>query len=106
MTQTHTPGPWRNENGSIQSQGKWSDETGDHFDWKYPRILAHVTDDWDETANARLIAAAPDMLAALQRVLPIYEAYVPYRADGMNEDDRENFEAIEAIRAAIARATS
>ncbi len=63
----HTPGPWRSfEAGSEGAYIKRA--TGDsRFDL---RTIAAVT--YGETltafANARLIAAAPDMLEALQRV--------------------------------------
>ena len=52
----------------IQAKGKWSDENGVYFDWEYPTVLADVVDNWDANANARLIAAAPDLLEALEAV--------------------------------------
>jgi len=70
----YTPGPWRADSEMIQCQGKWQDENGEHFDWKYPRVLAHVVDDWDYRANARLIAAAPELLEALQGLANALEA--------------------------------
>lgn len=65
-----TAGPWRHHEGMIQSKGKWSKGEDTHFDYTYPRILAHVVDDWDMTANAALIAylrnAVPDILALIE----------------------------------------
>ena len=59
----HTPGPWNQ---------KWSENTGWHI---YSTTVAgerglicELEDDFDEAtreSNARLIAAAPDLLAAL-----------------------------------------
>jgi hypothetical protein len=66
MKAQYTPGPWRDNDGMIQCQSKWSDAGGKHFDWRYPRVLATVTEDWDAVVNGRLIAAAPDLLEALK----------------------------------------
>lgn len=62
----HTPGPWyavlSNEMVASSAQrGKWYVETAD----EYP--VADVGEDDRETAaNARLIAAAPDLLTACE----------------------------------------
>ena len=63
-------------------------------------IIAQIPD-WEDgleetTANARLMAAAPDLLAALRDLLD--------EAD-LNEVDEYTAPKIEAARAAIARAT-
>jgi hypothetical protein len=62
MSAAHTPGPWRVTGPNIRA--------GD-------ALLAMVTDHWanettpdaEKMANARLIAAAPELLAALQAIL-------------------------------------
>ena len=59
MNAQHTPGPW-----------SWSFESIDQ-EWaivmsKGGNIVANVNLDTRQEANARLIAAAPDMLAALK----------------------------------------
>lgn len=46
----HTPGPWTRDHGLIRGEGGTQ--------------IALVA--WDIEANARLIAAAPDLLAALE----------------------------------------
>ena len=56
-------GPWRDEDGVIQSQTTVWQNGVKQVGWDYATILAEVTDDWDQAANARLIAAAPDMHA-------------------------------------------
>jgi len=67
MKTTFTPGPWRYDrtNGSPT--------TGEHMiAGAKPGYLAEVRDcgSGDVSANARLIAAAPDLLAALECVAP------------------------------------
>jgi hypothetical protein len=69
-THTHTPGPWHvgagNGEGSIfANNGRTRLEIGGTT--LYP--IAQITRGWNEAedeANARLIAAAPEMLEALQ----------------------------------------
>lgn len=95
----HTPGPWRVEIDDSPDAA-WA--------WQWPTI---VSDEYEvvgteglygdletDMANARLIAAAPELLVALQlmvdRFLDTEGSY------GVWEN-----EAIEAARAAIAKAT-
>lgn len=60
MTQDkHTPGPWR-----VFDEDKVVAVA------PYGRLIAECG-----VANARLIAAAPDMLESLEEVLPIVEAF-------------------------------
>lgn len=70
MSTQHTPGPW--------SIGTGSSTAKDHAVCAGPRIVAEVLGSgypigrgWSQTsaADARLIAAAPDMLEALQRAV-------------------------------------
>lgn len=66
MSKAHTPGPWRYDrtNGSPT--------TGQHMiAGAKPGYLAEVRDcgSGDVAANARLIAAAPDLLDALVSIL-------------------------------------
>lgn len=88
----HTPGPWRHYDDEIVQNinGSLGDPTvcslvsagGDAF-----------ADDEDEfMANARLIAAAPDLLEALQAIIG-HDAHLLNRY------------RVEAARAAIAKAT-
>ena len=85
---THTPRPWK--------VTRWSDkrlsvDRGTHS-------IATLNDSGDETeANARLITAAPDLLAALDAVLPDLEHYVATHGPG---PDRRLAQARAAIAAA------
>ena len=103
MSAQHTPGPW----GARQ---QYQDRTGRPLGW----IIEHAggrigwectayastnseaaPDDPARAANARLIAAAPDLLSALAAMLTHM---------GMDEDEY-NKPTFEQARAAIAKAT-
>jgi len=67
----HTLGPWKDgEDGTI---------TGPQSDRGWP-VIAEVTDhgDGEWIANARLIAAAPDLLRAGDAAVDILETYVEF----------------------------
>ncbi len=65
---THTPGPWSGREGSSpHHQGQVSSEaTG---------ATIAVTYSDESGANVRLIAAAPDLLAACEAVWHVFEGY-------------------------------
>jgi hypothetical protein len=87
---THTPGPWIAENGKVKAGG---------FEYLPTHDGAALTE-WE--ANARLIAASPEMLAALKRILP----WIPITsaAEGGASAGSENVRAADDVRAAIAKA--
>jgi len=83
----HTPGPWRLSDGSPDV-GVVTDE----------KLIAMVTNDEDspmdvdeQLANSRLVAAAPDLLAALRRLLA-------------RSFDGDDYDATSEAEAAIAKA--
>jgi len=86
---THTPGPWN--------------VTGLYVRERDGGLIASILDLWhgqrtpkaEKNANARLIAAAPDMLFALHRCI-----------DALAANDAPNCEAAKEARAAITKATS
>jgi len=101
MTAAHTPGPWEQDGRPIEGLRRkdgrkvtvcmmvdLSTEWGDIIDLVTP----------EDKANARLIAAAPDMLAALTLILPLAKGYV------MANDVGSNRQFIAAAEAAIAKA--
>lgn len=98
MNTQHTPGPWN-----------WSDDgEGNKFGRKglEPCVLfgtvKSLVDVYD--ADARLIAAAPDLLAALQAVWEFFEpVYVSAMADDIERTAQD--ELIDTVRAVIAKAT-
>ena len=96
-TATHTPGPWAFSD---------SDLTPGRFSVYHNGPLAYVGDTGDgianARANARLIAAAPELLAALQALVQAERE----RNECPGFASAGNFvRATEAARAAIARAT-
>jgi|2_EtaG_2_1085320.scaffolds.fasta_scaffold328224_2 hypothetical protein len=66
MTDTHTPGPWSQENEHGEDRHIVRDSNGNLVaDAAGPNTLK----DSCREANARLITAAPDLLAALRQMM-------------------------------------
>lgn len=71
MTTQHTPGPW------VINRGDYSDTAsiGSSDWWGLAEVFIRLEGDTKDhpagLANARLIAAAPDLLEALERVLRV-----------------------------------
>ena len=97
----HTTGPW-----TVGAYDNVACET-----WIYPPgydtpsvarvpVADGLRDDQEQEANARLIAAAPDLLAVLQEVVA-----APYMSKAA-DDEWATDEAIKNARAAIAQATT
>jgi hypothetical protein len=65
----HTPGPWRVEKSGKRLQ-IWGDVERFGCPWQEAIAKTNVTSDpFTEHANARLIAAAPELLEALERII-------------------------------------
>ena len=93
---THTPGPWLAcEPGAYSDfDGHSSVILGDD------RRIAVVQGDHEEAvANAHLIAAAPDMLAALEQLLEAFNE----NANDLNDIPAD--QAVAMMESAIAKAT-
>lgn len=105
---THTPGPWHTGSGNgygniYADEGRMRMETGGTT--LYP--IGTVYTGWDEAedqANARLIAAAPELLAALKECLLTVEDYYRTLPDDGYVQDVLMTSVIEPARAAIRRA--
>lgn len=99
----HTPGPWRYK--IVDSRTCWAEvETEPNASGVHELVAVVVTlssgDDLTaELHNARLIAAAPNLLAACEALLRFAESVRP--GGGVLAGEREMFEA---SRAAIAKA--
>ena len=88
----HTPGPWSAHKPSavlgIKTDGRqWYIRAKD--------CTVACTLDGESEENARLIAAAPDLLEALQRLLPAYREAV--KLWDSNHDDAFTVQAHNAI---------
>jgi hypothetical protein len=99
MTTKHTPGPWYVGSGTYECRNIYSvASVTDDEGFTYQPIVATAEDDgigcWD--ANARLIAAAPDLLEALRSAVNDADAW------GLADDECD---WLPLARAAIARAT-
>ena len=69
----HTPGPWSwgSDYRGLYGSGEDNDVLSTAY---YENMwLAHKRDEAEREANARLIAAAPDLLEALQSAIPFME---------------------------------
>lgn len=108
----HTPGPWEigtstrgYEVCTIHGVERQPTEDGLGQSWVYvfpPRIIDgewHWPDEAEQLANARLIAAAPELLEALREWLDADDAW-----DCDPADDARLDRAREAARAVIAKA--
>ena len=90
---SYTSGPWK-----VSSDGTWvvGDETGNTG---FLQEVATVFNHHERgEANARLIAAAPDLLAALVAILPVFDN------DGASVYAKVYADVISAAELAIAKA--
>ena len=102
MTTKHTPGPWYVGSGTYECRNIYSvASVTDDDGFTYQPIVASAEDDgikcWD--ANARLIAAAPDLLEALQDVDALWTHHSVAHGNGKISPLHEK------VIAAIAKAT-
>lgn len=97
----HTPGPW----ATVDAEWMISQRSGMGYryfpvrssgqTWDIANVFADE-DDPEMLANARLIAAAPELLQELKRLLSMWEKAIGWEKDYMDMGD--------AARAAIAKA--
>ena len=88
MTPKHTPGPWKVEESQTSVQTLDIVKIGEHGREQVDPIavvafadLASIT-----LSNARLIAAAPDLLSALRQIRSIVESRPPYENSSAEGD--------------------
>jgi hypothetical protein len=69
---THTPGPWEVDGDGFVVGGEGDAPNADFVSLRFITALTvsrhHRPDQREQDANARLMAAAPDLLAALKHV--------------------------------------
>lgn len=100
MTQAqHTPGPW------ALSRPKYScdrERVKNSEGIQVADVHSHIEDDLVGNANARLIAAAPELLEALEGAIGALEFSVDFARDDEGEDNSEDIEfAQNKLKAAI-----
>lgn len=87
----HTPGPWRSFERGVTFH-YWVVKVAN-------RVIAKITGE-DQEANARLIAAAPELLEALEKMVKQF-GYEVVHKDGLVHDEHDAIQsATEAIRKA------
>ena len=92
----HTPGPWM-----VLGKGVYTDYLPSH---QIVYQFHQSATDEEAEANARLIAAAPDLLEAAKDVLADHKERVSTPNCGP-QDQPNRTECMDALRAAIAKAT-
>jgi hypothetical protein len=90
MTTNHTPGPWRVEGKEVVSLDRF-----------VCLIDSHGPDDTEKRGNAHLIAAAPELLAALKE---LQEKFVEVSERYRGASWCYGAEAVSNARAAIVKA--
>lgn len=96
----HTPGPWVND----KTHPEWERNVV----WAGDTVIAHVVDDQhgNADANARLIAAAPELLACLQSLRVVFANLEGWRdMDATLVDQFISSDGLHRVDAAIAKAT-
>ena len=93
----HTPGPWRLNSWQITGNGA---TIADLRSWPNETLMIRL----EAEANARLIAAAPELLEALRGVMRWMPVY-PNAADGILGGRGAYDAAVDRALEAIAKAT-
>lgn len=101
MDAKHTPGPWQAVSNLRDHAGRPSKTPFWHIADHTGVVLSLKT---SIKANANLMAAAPDLLEAARRALDLIELRINQELGGSTSDRREG-QAMEALSAAIAKAT-
>ena len=102
----HTPGPWKWEEGTPTITKEWNGTKvcvaqvkGADLHWHEDRRMASI----EAGDNARLIAAAPELLGALKKAERIIQKLAGWSGNDLSELDSEF--GYHAIPEAIAKAT-
>jgi|694.fasta_scaffold03825_22 hypothetical protein len=101
MNKQHTPGPWEIGRVSAPNTGatpiRWK---GENIAWACGKDSAHRLDEATARANAQLVAAAPELLDALQELVDQLEGV----GIAIEEEDSGQWHGAEGLSFAKARA--
>jgi hypothetical protein len=102
----HTPGPWvaRPFEDSRHSPALMGYDIEAHPDFNNGFSIAHVAGSQEMHANARLIASAPELLAALQAVLAA-DDIICENVGSKSDQAMTRIAALDQAARAIAKAT-
>lgn len=89
----HTPGPWQLRERDGSSSYALTDATGEHVQYLARSRYCDGRRDEEGEANCQLIAAAPELLAALESVINGLQCHA-------------DWDCVERARAAIAKAVA
>lgn len=112
MSEKHTPGPWHvvmSDNATPFIQHECGDDWTD-IDDRTSRVChmpAEIMENFNSLNNAKLIAAAPDLLAALETARDYVAGELEYRKQAMAgypDKWRTEEQDLAAIDAAISKA--
>ncbi len=100
MITQHTPGPWFTLDTGLDVYAEHPQTDPDYLPRRRHIAAAITTCQFDQEAraNAALIAAAPDMLAALPEMMSIFADHEQY--------DEDSATVVAQSRAAITKATT
>ena len=98
MTKTkeakHTPGPWKAESAAGQH------DTAGWMVLGRSRLVASVSNLWEDAeANARLIAAAPELLEALKNIVDWFDVKRDLNDGAQSETLKEALAALDKAEA-------
>jgi len=101
MMTKHTPGKWKAIGWTIVTSGS---PLHNNVNWTVGSVFDHG-DDNEAFANARLMAAAPDLLAMLEEMLPDLECqcHLAFTSRGKH-DPKTLCHYADAVKSAIAKA--
>jgi hypothetical protein len=99
MSAQHTPGTWSD---GLHHQGHLAVQSDNGRLVAFCGAIARDDEQLENLANARLIAAAPDLLAAAQCALADFEGILP---EFDPEQEYPAWETLAELRAAITKAT-
>lgn len=109
-TAAHTPGPWRFIYRGVDQTANWVSRIPYAIERVVGNAVLPVADVCDQPqaeANARLSAAAPELLAALQRLIASQDAHNSLHAADGDDYARmfEHGQAYDEARLLVAKAT-